>query len=316
VDNSAASASVVRHAAAVAEGLNVSLTVLHVLETGDAQTPRDPLDWDIRRQEALDYLAKITASVRPDPKKGAAATELRQGDPAEQILKWAGEHDHDLTVLCRHGRHGQLQWSLSSTARKLVEGTPGSVLVVPADGERAPEREPATYGHIMVPVDGSLRAETALASAVAIARAHGAELLIAHAVPAPELTHVGPPSQQDLEIERQVEARNDEVARGYLQRLRARLEERGLKVRLAILRGGDVRERLSGLVSREGVDLVVLSSHGRTGPRGTPCGGVAQYLLGQVSVPLLVLRDGPRRAIPAAAPEHAQGDHRQPPRAG
>ena len=112
--------------------------------------------------------------------------------------------------------------ALSSTARKLVEAVPGSLLLVPADGDRR-DGCAARYRRIMVPLDGSARAESVLPIATRLAKAHEAELLIAHVTPAPELTKVGPLTAQDLELEQRVIARNERVARSYLDQIRARL---------------------------------------------------------------------------------------------
>lgn len=311
VDGSEASRQVLRHAWAVARALRLPVSVLHVVETDDSRGPADPLEWELRRLEARHFLDEATASL-PDL-SGNLEIELRQGNAAEQILRWAAAHDGELTVLCRHGRHGRAEWALSSTARKLVEVAPGSLLIVP-DGS-AGMGEPIRYRRVLVPVDGSLRAESALAAAMDIARAHDAELLIAHAVPAPELTQPGPPTPEDLEIERQVVARNEQVARDYLRRVRSWLSERAVPVRAFTLHGGEVRERLCGAIARERADLVVLSAHGRTSPRGAPCGSVASYLLSHVPVPMLVLRERHRATASAASPTGAGGEPRHPARA-
>jgi len=292
VDGSTMDHGVLQHAAALAVAMHVPLTVLHVVEPERRDTPLDPIDWDVRRREAEAYVREAAARLA-DATTIEARVELRQGCAAEQIRQWALGHQGDVTVFCRHGEHGpEGCWALSSTARKLVEGTPGSLLVVPSHGVD-PEAAPR-YGRIMVLLDGSLMAESAIPCAVGLAREHQADLIVAHVVPGPQLTQIGPPSEQDLDIEQQVIDRNQSVARTYLQRIRSDLYDTGLNVRVIVRDGGDVRERLEELVSEQRIDLVVLSSHGRTGPRETACGSVAAYLLTHVPVPLLILRERSR----------------------
>jgi nucleotide-binding universal stress UspA family protein len=149
----------------------------------------------------------------------------------------------------------------------------------------------------MVPLDGSARAESVLPIATRLAKVHDADLLIAHVTPAPELTKVGPLTAQDLELEQRVNARNERVARSYLDQIRARVSEAGVPARTVISRSGDARTGLARLVKRESVDLVVLSAYGRRGPRDIPCGSVAAHLLTHVTAPLLVFRERPRRVL-------------------
>lgn len=315
VDGSAMDRGVLQHAAALAVAMQVPLTVLHVVEPDQRSAPPDPIDWDVRRREAEAYVREAAAGLR-----AAAAiearVELRQGCAAEQIRQWGLGHEGDVMVFCRHGEHGpEGRWSLSSTARKLVEGTPGSLLVVPSQAVAAGVTP--HYGRIMVLLDGSLVAESAIPSAVGLAREHRAELIVAHIVPGPQLTQIGPPSEQDLDIEQQVIDRNQSVARAYLQRIRSDLYDTGLDVRVIVRDGGDVRERLEELVSEQRIDLMVLSSHGRTGPRDTACGSVAAYLLTHVPVPLLILRERSRTDSATRSSRPASADvTRHPLRAG
>jgi nucleotide-binding universal stress UspA family protein len=297
--------AVVFHAATVAAAFGAPLSILHVLEaeSNTDTTPADPLEWGVRQREARAYLERLvslagcrTVDVR---------SELIQGRAAEQICGWTLQHGADLTVLSSHGKHGRSGWTLSSTARKLVEAVPGSVLLVPTDGDRR-EGSAAPYRRIMVPLDGSVRAESVLPIATRLATVHEAELLIAHVTPAPELTKVGPLTAQDLELEQRVVARNERVARSYLEQIRARLSEAGIVPRTVISRGGDARTGLARLVRREGVDLVVLAAYGRRGPRDVPCGSVAAHLLTHLTVPLLVFRERPRRVLKRLAQEAAR----------
>jgi len=297
--------TVVLHAAMVAAAFGAPLTILHVLETesNTGTTPSDPLDWGVRQREGRAYLEKLVSLA--GHRKVDVHSELIQGRAAEQICCWTLKHGADLTVLASHGEHGRSEWTLSSTARKLVDAVPGSLLLVPADGARR-EGSAVGYRRIMVPLDGSARAESVLPIATRLAKAHDAELLIAHVTPAPELTRVGPLTAQDLELEQRVIGRNERVARSYLDQIRARVSEAGLAARTVISSGGDARTGLARLVRREGVDLIILSAYGRRGPRDIPCGSVAAHLLTHVAAPLLVVRERPRRVLKRLSQEAAR----------
>ena len=305
VDGSEMGETVVLHAAMVAAAFGAPLTILRVLEaeSNTDTTPSDPLDWGVRQREARAYLEQLVSLA--DHREIDVQSELIQGRAAEQICGWTLQHDADLTVLASHGEHGRSEWTLSSTARKLVDAVPGSFLLVPADGDRR-DGSAVRYRRIMVPLDGSARAESVLPIATRLAKVHEAELLIAHVIPAPELTKVGPLTARDLDLEQRVTARNERVARCYLDQIRARASEAGIAARTVISRSGDARTRLARLVRREGVDLLILSAYGRRGPRDTPCGSVAAHLLTHVAAPLLVFRERARRVIKRLSQEAAR----------
>lgn len=286
LDGSEVGERILPHAVAVARALGAPLTLLRVLEGRvGSEAPLDPLAWDIRRREGRDYLERMAA--RSDG-RGAVDTELIEGQAAEEICHWAQHHDVALTVLCSHGVSGETAWSLASTAHKLVEGAPGSFLLVPAS---AVAKEPvARYRRLLVPVDGSARAESVLPLARRLAEAQGAELLLAHVVPVPELTEIGPIDAEALELRERLVRRNERVANRYLDRLRATLADSEAPVRALVLRGGDARSRLARLIAEEGVDLVVLSAHGRTARADVPFGSITAYLVDHAVTPLLIVR--------------------------
>lgn len=294
LDRSPLGESVLPHAIALARGCGARLTLLHVLETKrglEAPGPVDPLEWEIGLAEGREYLEHVAAHHRSSDVP--MSTALIQGHAAEQICAWAGSHRVDVTVLCTHGEGGRTEWSLASTTQKLIEGVAGSLLLVPASAA-APAGPAACYTRILVPLDGSARAESALSLAIRLARAQDTELILVHIVPVPELTRIGPLVPEDLDLERRLVGRNERVGQQYLERLQARLQQSGLTVRTVLARDADVRNELVRVVAREQADLVVMSAHGSTGRTDRPCGSVAAHLLACCGTPVLVVREAER----------------------
>jgi nucleotide-binding universal stress UspA family protein len=286
LDGSEVGECILPHALAVARALGAPLILLRVLEgrtTGEA--PPDPLSWDIRRRETQDYLERLAERGTAED---SVEAEVIEGQAAEEICLWARRHGVVLTVLCSHGTSGETKWSLASTARKLVEGAPGSLLLVPATARA--EEGVARYRRLLVPVDGSPRGESVLPLARRIAEAQGAELILAHVVPVPDLTEIGPLDAADLDLRERLTRRNERVAHDYLDRLRAQLSDSDAPVRALVLGAADARGRLARLIAEENVELVVLSAHGRAARADVPLGGVTAYLVEHAEVPLLILR--------------------------
>jgi nucleotide-binding universal stress UspA family protein len=74
-------------------------------------------------------LADAVAEVGPEVPVSLTATG---GDPADQILRYAGLHPIDLIVVGTHGRTGVGRALLGSVAERVVRGARCPVLVVPA----------------------------------------------------------------------------------------------------------------------------------------------------------------------------------------
>jgi len=291
LDRSALAENVVPHAVALARRCGARMTLLHVIEPGHgAGAATDPLDWEVRRAEARQYLEGIAARSPDVP----VEIVIGEGHAAQQIGAWAARHHVDCTVLSTHGEGGHTEEALASTAHRLVCGSVGSVLLVPASSGLPPSVREARYARIVVPLDGSMRAESVVPLAVRLATAHRAELILVHVVPAPQLTCIEPLAPEDQQLGEQIVRRNERVARRYLERLQARLQASELSVRTVLIAEGEVRAELASAIEREGADLVVMSAHGSTGRTEWSCGSVAAHLMAHCTRPLLLIHERPR----------------------
>lgn len=137
-----------------------------------------------------------------------------------------------------------------------------------------------TFHNVLVPLDGSGPAERAVPIAAAIARANGAAL---HLV----LVHQGEIDPNINELRRTEErSYRDQRMQSLTVEVRRQF---GIAVVMA-LRSGPVTATLVSYVFGNAVDLIVMTSHGRTGWRRAWAGSVADELAHRVSVPLLMLR--------------------------
>jgi nucleotide-binding universal stress UspA family protein len=246
----------------------------------------DVLDWEIARQEASAHLERLEKDARREPGQ-ELNTKLEQGRPAERIAAAARELSADLIVLGGHGERGEAVPNMGSTVQQVLALTRSSVLVARstwgASGEASPTR-------ILVPLDGSCRTESVLPTAVRIARAHHAELLLVFVVQEPVATTVLR-APKDLEVARDLAARLEASGKLYLESLREQLMREGATVRTMVVRCRDGKQCLLDLSEKEGSDLVVLSAHGTTCNPAMTFGSVAVHLLTHSVVSLLVLQD-------------------------
>jgi nucleotide-binding universal stress UspA family protein len=141
------------------------------------------------------------------------------------------------------------------------------------------------FQHILVPVDSSTFAERALPHALAVATATRASV---HLVMVHEMRPLGERiATLGSEL---VEAQLREVEEEYLETLAERLagsltHEPGVK-----LLNGTAAAALSRFVSRKGIDLIVMSTHGRSGFNRAWLGSVADALVRRSRVPILLVK--------------------------
>ena len=289
VDNSSSSEACVQCAADLSRHLGSTITLLHVIEApreGSAAHDAGAIDWEISREQAstrLGALGRQTTEVSGS----VVDTRLEQGHPAERITTLAGELDVDLTVLGSQGERRSPAWSLGSTALQILAATRRSVLVTPptcSAGRGVPLKR------VLVPLDGSSRSESVLPTAVQIAQANDAELLLVFVVrePLPTLVLHAP---SDIALARDLAARVESNGQIYLEELGKHLAREGARVRTLVLRSTDEKQSLLDLGRAEPSDLIVLSAHGSTCNPALAFGSVTTHLLTHAAVPLLVLQD-------------------------
>lgn len=294
LDGSKAAESAIPAAIDAAKAFGASLELLHVLEA-TAPSPQGAVDsvaWRMQRAEAIAYLDAWRKRV--EGAGIAADTHVREGRVAEQTLDVVRKAGIDLLVLSPHGAGEGSCARLGSSAQRVIADGGVSILLVPSASAATPA--PPRYRRVFVPLDASRRAECSLPVAAAIARAHGASLLLAYVAPVPEQPDSMPETPEDVELRERVVARNRARGEAYLEATRSRLGAADLEVATRVLVAADVGRAIRRSIHDEQADLVVASAHGG-GCRGTGefarYGRVARDLLAEGSVPLWILQDLP-----------------------
>jgi nucleotide-binding universal stress UspA family protein len=140
------------------------------------------------------------------------------------------------------------------------------------------------YKQVLWPTDWSESSESALEEAVAIAAHHGAQLLMLHVIELPELAIGGWTGEHYAEAETRFDAlcaRNPGTC----------------NARRLISRGVPAAE-IKRVAVEEGADLIVMSTHGRTGWKQLKLGSVAQKVLRYVPCPVFLV---PPHAVTSTA---------------
>ncbi|MGE5722386.1 MAG: universal stress protein [Sphingomonadales bacterium] len=283
IDRSNMDIRVLAHAQAVARCINADLVLAQVLEhASHAEGPQDPFYWGLKRhqcRERFDWLSQR------QPFETAPEEVLLEGKPAEQLASWAADRESTFLVFGTHAETPAGGRGLGSVAQRLIEVAPASLLLVPPTASAT-----RRYARILVPLDGSCRAESVIPTVVAMARAEGAEVLVMHVVPQPQFTRAGPLEPEAVALRRKTNQRNERVARTHVDRVLRYFRSNGVEARSVIMQG-DAREQVQRSALDEQVDLIVVATHGESGRADMACGSVTSYLAGHATTALLILRN-------------------------
>ncbi len=289
LDRSPFSEVCVPYAVSLAETFESAITLVYVMQgPQDHSAPHasDALGWEISRQEARGYLEQIEKDVAKASGQ-PVDVRLEQGRPAERIADLAHELSANLTVFGSRGEGAGPARNLGSTAQQVLAQVRTSVFIVHASSTAPTE---PTSTRILVPLDGSLRAESVLPTAARLASAHGGEILLVHVVEEPLPTALLT-AAEDIALAQELAGRLVSGANEYLERLRIQLSHEVPSVRKLVVRHANEYQCLLELSQKERTDLIVLSAHGSACDSARSFGSVTTYLLTHSMAPLLVVQD-------------------------
>jgi len=145
------------------------------------------------------------------------------------------------------------------------------------------------YGTILVPLDGSQRAEIILTHVIELAKKFTAKVILLETVEQ-KLAYTG-----DLEISASSAKVDEELAKqiknaeSYIKGVKEKLEQQGIQVTTRIMQGPPV-EAIIAMAKEENAELIALASHGRSGLARVFYGSVAAGILQRADRPLLLIR--------------------------
>ncbi len=146
----------------------------------------------------------------------------------------------------------------------------------------------ATYKRILVPLDGSGFAEVAIPHASEIAKCMGATLVLLRIVP--PLTALLPTDSLTLPKLDTLEERVLEEAETYLRARAGALRSEGLTVEAFVMQNSIPALGILDAVTSKKIDLIVMSTHGRSGLGQWVFGSVAAKVIRKSPVPVLLIR--------------------------
>lgn len=289
MDRSPLAECVLPHAAAIARAFESQITLVHVMDPphrANWHRAVDPLSWRIIKAEAETYLDDLALRLQ---KAGLPAEkQILEGEAADRIVEFSHKNVVPLIMVSSHGQSGLSEWNVSSVVTKIIMRAQTSMMIVRAHQPAPPEVTGLRYHRMLVPMDGSQRAECILPAVATLARAHQAQVLLVHVARRPEMPRRTPPTDEDVELAERFVERNRAEAIQYLDELRSRLSG---DIQARVLVADHIAATLYELVDQEKIDLVLLAAHGYSGPTQWPFGSAVSSFITYGTTPLLIVQD-------------------------
>lgn len=274
LDGSDCAAAAIPHASAIAERFDATVYLLRVLDSRGLENAKQA---DALQDEAAAALEDVAASFAE--RDVPTEQSVRNGVPETVIRDAVDETGIDLVTMGTHGRSGLERYVLGSVAESLLRKSGVQVLAVP---EAATETAEVPYHDVLVPTDGSVGAEAAIDAGIDVAGAFDAGF---HALSVVPDAGLGPEFSSTRALEDLEHGATEAV-----EAAKRRATEAGLADVTPATRSGHPHQGIEEYVADEGIDLIVLARHGRSGLERYLLGSVTERVLRTASVPVLTVR--------------------------
>lgn len=288
LDFSPASMEALDYAVWLAKQFRAAIHLVHVFPPDEASSVPGAGHLLLQSAEAIERLNEELTGIhrKHAPTFCPENCHIRGGRPYQVIVQLAREIDADLIILSTRGHSGLKHLLLGSTAERVVRNAPCPVLVVRKRKQRSKaSRQALAIRTILVPTDFSQCSLAGTEYAAFLVRTLGAALRLFHAIyPYTNYVFV---DRAGVRLSGLAEA-VEETARQEMDALKQMEFLRGLRVETEILPGPAVDE-ICAAASQPDIDLVVTSTHGRTGFKHALIGSVAEHVVRYAERPVLVV---------------------------
>jgi nucleotide-binding universal stress UspA family protein len=280
LDGSALAEAILPVAEALARDYEAELVLLRAVPMPDVESLDPAGEADLTSAKV--YLTRIASQLKAQglPRVG---WKLPPSPPAQAIADATSREQVDLVAMATHGRGAVGRLLLGSVAEAVVRAVSAPVLLV----RGSPTWTERGIGSILVPLDGSQAAEGVLPVVERLAGPFDYTIHLLHVVePLPAYVTVEAPAALGEALQGQQAA-----AREFLARTAQGVEAQGLRVQSSV-RTGPVVSEIRDYVTTNGIGLVAMATHGRTGLARVLMGSVSERVVREVPVPVLLWRAG------------------------
>jgi nucleotide-binding universal stress UspA family protein len=272
-------------AAAISSLFDATLILISVLPARGAmrvlpkgRSSGNPMEAGQAETEA--YLSGLAGRYREQGIR--AEYYVAAGPVAQSIDVLTNELGADLLVMSTHGRSGVSRFMMGSNASAFLQMLRLPLILLRPQALAAGERP--ILRRVLVTLDGSGFAEQVLPWAQVVSQVSSAELLLLTVPEVPDPSMYGAMGDAIDELREQAESN----ARRYLERTAAMLRDQGMAVR-PLVEGSRPATTILDVAEREGVDMIMVATHGRGGMERLFLGSVADRVVHHSTCPVLLI---------------------------
>ena len=244
-------------------------------------------------QMYLERVAEIMQSnVRNNMASGAElkiSTKVEAGEPTENICNLVDKNEVDLIIMTAVSASGlKVGKLLGSVTDHVCQTVPIPVMLIRAQNVKQTDQQTRLINHMLIPLDGSSLCKLALPVGEELASKLkvGITLFEMATTIRPFNDTSGAWAYIDYS-----KMNEDEKKRtgSEMNALETELKEKGLSVTSIVTSGSDAANEIIELCKKAKIDLVVMSTHGRSGLGRWVFGNVAEKVLRHGETPLLLV---------------------------
>ncbi|MCS7253987.1 MAG: universal stress protein [Armatimonadota bacterium] len=222
------------------------------------------------REEAIERLEAKASELRS---MGIGVeVHILQGDAHHAVIEFAHKSETDLIAIGTKGVSGIGEKLLGSTTARIIQGSDKPVLSI--NQPRKPKLE-----SMLVPTDLSEASSFALSYAIALAKLIGASVHVLHVMEL--LEAIG---------ERETVNRLEVMVKAKLEVMAEAANGISDKTHIHALKRHHAAEGILEFVDENNIDLVIMTTHGRTGLARFLWGSVAERVIRECSAPVIAAR--------------------------
>jgi nucleotide-binding universal stress UspA family protein len=283
-DGSEGAEAAARHGLNLATAFDSQMHLLSVVDERSYSSALADLDPAIGEQrdvfeqqatEAVEHLEELVSD-----QSVTYHTAVEHGIPHEAIRSYVEKHDIDLVSMGTHGRTGLDRLLLGSVTERVVRTSDVPVLTSRLEPDHGSD-----YDRILIPTDGSEAATAAVDHGIALADRFEATV---HALSVVDITAVAGAYDAGPGIPRILDSLEEECEKAVAA-VEGECASQDVDIVAEIGQGTPYRA-IREYVDDEGIDLITMGTHGRTGLERYLIGSVTERTVRTSDVPVLTVR--------------------------
>jgi len=250
---------------------------------------------DDQERMRMAYLDRLSSTVQEDVKKSTAKnieiiTKVQAGEPAQNICDLVNNNKIDLIIIASVSSAGlKIGKLIGSVADHVCHTVPIPVLLIRPQVNPKAKNEQKLFTKLLVPLDGSDLSKRVLPVAEKLAETLNIPITLFEMATMmhpynSSITVYGPIidyTKLDADIKKQAEEE--------MTALNKEIKQKGIDVTSIVTLGNDAAIEIEKVTETIGADLIIMTTHGRSGLDRWIMGSVAEKVLRYGKVPLLLV---------------------------